>query len=71
MEPKEIPSKYRSIPKFPTINKPVVDKIIGLSKFDVVDNSWMKRAVQCISKCVEVDPERRPTSIQLWLKEAY
>ena len=60
-------SRYRGYSsfEFPIINKSEIDKIIGLSKFDYVDNNWMKKAVQCISKCVEVDPARRPTAESL------
>lgn len=60
-------SRFRSAPssRFPRIKKEEVDRIIGLTKLEAVKNNWVNRAVDCISKCVEIDPHKRPAAEDL------
>lgn len=56
------------VPKFCRVTKREVDKIMGLDKFRETlsgSRSWMKKAVECIARCVEVDPQKRPAASDL------
>lgn len=52
-------------PRFPPIQKSEIEKIMGLTKFNEVGNTWMRKAVDCIAKCVEIDPDKRPAAESL------
>ncbi len=57
--------RHHNPAKFTIVSKEEVDDIIGLSRFKSVSNSWILKAVDCISKCVNVDPNKRPTAGEL------
>ena len=54
-------------PKFARVSKKETDKIMGLDKFreTLSNSSWMRKAIDCIARCVEVDPEKRPAASDL------
>lgn len=52
-------------PKFMKISRGEVESVIGLDKFRDISNGWIRKAVDCIAKCVEVDPEKRPSAEEL------
>lgn len=53
----ELAKKAR--PNVGIVTRPEVDKILGLHRLEGSDSSWIQSAVECISCCVEVDPEKR------------
>lgn len=63
-------TKKPHAPRFMWVTKNQVEEIIGLHYFSEVSSSWISQAVQCIAKCVEVDPEKRPSAKEL-LKDPF
>lgn len=57
-------------PKFMKVSEREVDKILGIHKLKEMSNSWIQRAVDFISRCLEVDPDKRPEAEDL-LKDSF